>query len=80
MTSELATAEAADDPGTITFSDDQEVFRFGLELLLDGLRQTRRDIGADAATPDGDRRGTFTDRNDYVKICAVTSHRPRAPS
>ncbi len=37
VTSELATADAADDPGTLTFADDQEVFRFGLELLLDGL-------------------------------------------
>jgi TetR/AcrR family tetracycline transcriptional repressor len=37
VTSELATADAAEDPGTMTFTDDQEVFRFGLELLLDGL-------------------------------------------
>jgi TetR/AcrR family transcriptional regulator, tetracycline repressor protein len=37
VTSELATADAAADPGTMTFADDQEVFRFGLELLLDGL-------------------------------------------
>ena len=37
VTSELATADAADDPGTMTFTDDREVFRFGLELLLDGL-------------------------------------------
>ncbi len=44
VTSELATTGAADDPGTIMFDDDQEVFRFGLELLLDGLRQTRTDI------------------------------------
>jgi AcrR family transcriptional regulator len=41
VTSEMATAEAAEDPGTITFVDDQEVFRFGLELFLDGLRQHR---------------------------------------
>jgi AcrR family transcriptional regulator len=45
VTSELATAEAADDPGTIHFLDDQEVFRFGLELLLDGLRHRRRGAG-----------------------------------
>ncbi len=38
VTSELATAEAAGDPGTLAFADDEEVFRFGLELLLDGLR------------------------------------------
>jgi AcrR family transcriptional regulator len=37
VTSELATADGADDPGTMAFADDQEVFRFGLELLLDGL-------------------------------------------
>ena len=37
VTSELATADAAGDPATMTFADDQEVFRFGLELLLDGL-------------------------------------------
>jgi len=41
VTSELATADAADDPGTMAFADDREVFRFGLELLLDGL--DRRD-------------------------------------
>jgi AcrR family transcriptional regulator len=41
VTSEMATADAAEDPGTITFVDDQEVFRFGLELFLDGLRQHR---------------------------------------
>ena len=38
VTSELATAEAADVPGTMAFVDDEEVFRFGLELLLRGLR------------------------------------------
>ncbi len=43
VTTELATAEAADDPSTITFVDDREVFRFGLEVLLDGLRDRRRD-------------------------------------
>lgn len=39
VTSELATAEAADDPGTMTFSDDREVFQFGLGLFIDGLRR-----------------------------------------
>jgi AcrR family transcriptional regulator len=39
VTSELATAEAAGDPGTMKFSDDPEVFRFGLELFVDGLRR-----------------------------------------
>jgi AcrR family transcriptional regulator len=41
VTSEIATADAAEDPGTMTFVDDQEVFRFGLELFIDGLRQHR---------------------------------------
>jgi len=45
VTSELATTEAADDPTTLTFVDDEEVFRFGLELLLDGLRHRRGDVG-----------------------------------
>lgn len=45
VTSELATAEAADDPSTLTFVDDEEVFRFGLGLLLDGLRGRRGDAG-----------------------------------
>ena len=45
VTSELATAEAADDPGTMTFDDDDVVFHFGLELLLDGLRDRRSDRG-----------------------------------
>jgi AcrR family transcriptional regulator len=39
VTSELATAEAADDPDTMTFSDDREVFNFGLGIFIDGLRQ-----------------------------------------
>jgi AcrR family transcriptional regulator len=39
VTSELATAEAAGEPDTINFTDEQEVFRFGLELLIDGLRR-----------------------------------------
>jgi AcrR family transcriptional regulator len=38
VTSELATAEAAEHPGTVSFHDDEEVFCFGLELLLDGMR------------------------------------------
>jgi AcrR family transcriptional regulator len=46
VTSELATAEAADDPGTMTFVDDEEVFLLGLELLLDGLRNRRSGIGS----------------------------------
>jgi len=46
VTSELATAEAADDPGTMTFVDDEAVFRLGLELLLDGLRNRRSGIGS----------------------------------
>jgi AcrR family transcriptional regulator len=45
VTSELATAEAADEPDTLTFVDDEEVFRFGLDLLLDGLRRYRSGVG-----------------------------------
>jgi AcrR family transcriptional regulator len=45
VTSELATAEAADRPETMTFGDDEEVFHFGLELLLDGLRAHRGGAG-----------------------------------
>ncbi len=41
VTSALATAEGSDDPSTIAFSDDSDVFRFGLELILDGLRRRR---------------------------------------
>lgn len=52
VTSELATAEAADDPGTMTFADDQEVFRFGLELLLDGLQLRRGGAGRDSGIAD----------------------------
>jgi AcrR family transcriptional regulator len=50
VTSELATAEAADDPTTMRFADDREVFRFGLELLVEGLRQ-HRDGDAPAREP-----------------------------
>ena len=46
VTSELATAAAADDPTTMTFVDDEAVFRFGLELLLDGLRHRRSGTGS----------------------------------
>lgn len=45
VTSELATAEAADDPGTMTFVDDEEVFLLGLELLFEGLRNRRSGVG-----------------------------------
>lgn len=45
VTSELATAEAADDPGTMTFVDDEEVFLLGLDLLLEGLRNRRSGVG-----------------------------------
>jgi AcrR family transcriptional regulator len=39
VTSELATADAADDPDTMSFDDDAEVFAFGLALILEGLRR-----------------------------------------
>ncbi len=42
VTSERATAEAADDVTTLTFADDAEVFRFGLDLMIDGLRALPR--------------------------------------
>jgi TetR/AcrR family transcriptional regulator, tetracycline repressor protein len=41
VTSELATMEAAGQRAAMTFSDDEEVFRFGLGLLVDGLRPLR---------------------------------------
>jgi AcrR family transcriptional regulator len=51
VTSELATAEAAEDPDTMTFSDDPEVFRFGLKLLVDGLRGYLGEPGTHPARP-----------------------------
>jgi AcrR family transcriptional regulator len=47
VTSELATAEAADDPTVMSFSDDRELFRFGLELLVDGLQPYRGSAPSD---------------------------------
>ncbi len=41
VTSEIATVVATEVPGTMSFADDQEVFRFGLEIFLDGLRRHR---------------------------------------
>ncbi len=52
VTSELATAEAVDDPTTMTFSDDREVFQFGLGLFIDGLRSVSGNAGGGAPTPD----------------------------
>ena len=37
VSQELATAAAADDEATMRFTDDEEVFAFGLTLLVDGL-------------------------------------------
>lgn len=42
VTSERATAEAADDAATLSFADDDEVFRFGLDLMIEGLRALPR--------------------------------------
>lgn len=42
VTSELATAEARDHASTMTFTDDDEVFRFGLDLVIEGLRSHAR--------------------------------------
>jgi hypothetical protein len=43
VTSELATKAAAGNRDTMTFFDDEEVFRFGLDLLVDGLRPLHSD-------------------------------------
>jgi TetR/AcrR family transcriptional regulator, tetracycline repressor protein len=42
VTSELATVAAARERDAMSFSDDEEVFRFGLGLLVDGLRPLRK--------------------------------------
>lgn len=42
VTSEIATAAADQDASTLSFSDDEPVFRFGLDLMLDGLRTRQR--------------------------------------
>ena len=41
VTSELATSAVAGQHSAMTFSDDKEVFGFGLELLIDGMRPLR---------------------------------------
>lgn len=41
VTSELATSEAMDEPDTMRFSDDREVFKFGLELIIEGMKSPR---------------------------------------
>jgi TetR/AcrR family transcriptional regulator, tetracycline repressor protein len=51
VTSEAATTAAADDERTLHFSDDDEVFRFGLELVLAGLR-SRAGAGTRSTGPD----------------------------
>jgi AcrR family transcriptional regulator len=48
VTSELATTEAVADPATMSFSDDREVFQFGLRLFIDGLRAVRGGAGTPA--------------------------------
>lgn len=50
VTSERATAEAAEAATTLSFANDDEVFRFGLDLMIEGLRALRR-AGDDAADP-----------------------------
>ncbi len=52
VTSELATAATSDDPSTLSFGDDDEVFGFGLELLLDGLRRRRKEWGGSPPAAD----------------------------
>jgi AcrR family transcriptional regulator len=51
VTSELATAEAVDDPATMSFSDDREVFQFGLGLFIDGLRAVTGGAGFASGHP-----------------------------
>lgn len=42
VTSEIATTSADHDAATLAFTDDEAVFRFGLDLMLDGLRSRQR--------------------------------------
>ncbi|MGI8755362.1 MAG: hypothetical protein ACR2MB_05775 [Acidimicrobiales bacterium] len=42
VTSERATAEAGTGTATLSFADDDDVFRFGLDLMIDGLRALPR--------------------------------------
>jgi AcrR family transcriptional regulator len=46
VSQELATAAASDRDDIIRFTDDEEVFDFGLEVMVDGLRARRREQGA----------------------------------
>lgn len=43
VTSELATFGADADPNTMAFTDDDEVFRFGLDLMIEGLKALPRE-------------------------------------
>jgi AcrR family transcriptional regulator len=53
VTSELATTAAAGKRDTMTFFDDEEVFRFGLDLVMGGLRPLRNDApGSQRRTAD----------------------------
>jgi TetR/AcrR family tetracycline transcriptional repressor len=52
VTSELATVAAAGALDAMTFCDDEEVFRFGLGLLVDGLRPLRKNENAPAHDED----------------------------
>jgi TetR/AcrR family transcriptional regulator, tetracycline repressor protein len=42
VTSEMATATAGEDAAPMRFADDDEVFRYGLDLVLEGLRAQHR--------------------------------------
>jgi AcrR family transcriptional regulator len=53
VASELATAEAPDDSTTMKFSDDREVFSFGLQLLVDGLQPYRNGSSPQSRKGDG---------------------------
>jgi len=45
VTSELATIGADENDNAMAFADDDEVFRFGLDLMIEGLRSLPRTAG-----------------------------------
>lgn len=57
VTSERATADALDDAATLSFADDDQVFRFGLDLMIDGLRTLPRTCRSGPVAPGRGGRG-----------------------
>jgi AcrR family transcriptional regulator len=57
VSQELATASAEDRDDTMAFVDDAEVYRFGLDVLIDGLRSRVGHVAGDT-TGRADRGGT----------------------